>query len=197
MHARRRFGILDALILIAFTALGIAGCKASGLSIWRQLPRSVFGSQEEYLHDTRIFALIVLFRFLSFLLVAWTFSFLVLRYRNPRPSFRRLGHSPGTAACLTVFVVLTVSFGARLAWWIPWSYFVAARAGFDGDGFGELCYEEVKLLCGNAGPAIIATWFILGVMRSIRLERDWVEVFGLILVLGWAALLFEGLTSLL
>jgi hypothetical protein len=193
MHAARRFGILDALMLIAFTALGLAWCKASGVSPWQETSRSPF--DEDNLNSTYVLSFAVLCHFLSLLLVAWTFVFPLLRFRKPRPSFRRLGRSPGTAACLTVLIVLAVSFVVTLAWWISRSY-VWGSVGNDDPGLFEVCYEDVKNLCVQAGPAIIAIWSILGVIRKIRLERDWVEVFGFILALGWILLRFEGIITL-
>lgn len=105
MTPKRRFHILDALIFVASTAVGLAWSAAWArgwwkLSEWDAINAQAFG------------------RFFTFFLLSWTLAFPLVRIRSPRQSVRRLGRSPGTAACLTVLVVLVLNLVEALTSWV-------------------------------------------------------------------------------
>jgi hypothetical protein len=193
-QAKRHFGMLDAMILVAFTALGFAWCKAYWLGV-PPPPPSPFDLDLDVEQAPAAwpwsfhFSVATLSRFSSYCIAAWTIAFLALRIRKPRARLSRLCRSLGTAACFTVLIVLAVGFAARLTAWAflftPLAVEQARRMEFI-----ELLDDLAGMLSSSAGPAIIATWGVLRLGRRLRLERDWVEVFGLVLAFGWILLVW-------
>jgi hypothetical protein len=136
------------------------------------------------------------FRYLSLFLVVWTIAFCLTRAKQPRPPFRRLVRSPGTAASIAVLMVLIIQYaiwgiknGMEQTWikehWVE----ELAASGWKmelANAFGVM-----KEVCGVAGVAILASWLILGLGRACRVRWDWVERFGVVLGLGWILILFE------
>lgn len=238
MPTKRRFHILDAIILVAFTAVGMALCVAFDrleAQLLQALPPpapppaplpplppaplplappefvSPFGDHVPTLPpgvDAQSASLIptpppvvaarsadpfplrvhTYCRYLTLLLIAWGFAFLVLRLRKPRPRLRRLFRSPGAAACLTVFVMLIVTFAEFLTTWLL--SVVRPLNGFSVDWTDETMdiAESVGI---QAAPAIIAIWVVLALNRGLQLGRDWLELCGLLVAAGWILLLFE------
>ena len=114
---RRTFTLLDAIVLVAATALGFAWVRSNwyfeeihGLMHWLQEAPGMLGP----------------------LLVVWTIATVVLRLVPPRPPLRRLVLQPGFAACGSVafaFMIQALGYlGYDFARYrgIPWYLF---RAG--------------------------------------------------------------------
>ena len=108
----------------------------------------------------------------------------------PRPSLRRLGQSPGTSACLTVLIVFVLglvevltSWGLAVIWLRLKHQDVATAT--------EVLLEVTKQSSIRVGPSIVAIWLILALIHRFRLQRDWIELLGLILSIGWIVLIFE------
>jgi hypothetical protein len=174
---QRRFHILGALILVAATALGIAWSVMRARGWWEPTQWLVIS-----VHD--------FYELLVFFLVPWTLAFLILRIRTPRPSLRRLGQSPGTSACLTVLIVFVLglvevltSWGLAVIWLRLKHQDVATAT--------EVLLEVTKQSSIRVGPSIVAIWLILALIHRFRLQRDWIELLGLILSIGWIVLIFE------
>ena len=75
---KRAFHVGDAFILAAFTVMGIVSCRVFDRPAWSFLPG--FGPRfyrTEMWHRVH--------GWLSFFLLSWTFAFIVLRWRKPRP----------------------------------------------------------------------------------------------------------------
>lgn len=93
-EVRRRFTVLDAMILVFATALGLAVCRAD---------RHVFnrGSWSSI-------------NLLTFIVAPWTVSVTVMRLLDPRPALRSLLKQPGTITSLiaTVFIVAQAAYHA-------------------------------------------------------------------------------------
>ena len=106
--ADRKFTLLDAVILLAATAIGLAGVREYFDMLFTQsfrLPSGGWTPGAILGHIPRV--LEILFP----LLVAWTPAVLVLRLRRPRPVLRRLFLQPGASACgaITLALVLGLS----------------------------------------------------------------------------------------
>jgi hypothetical protein len=105
VRINRRFQMTDAIVLVAATACGLAGCRfvmwstKSGLDdIFSALP------DETLLQTSRIVAL-GLIPIESIMLLSWTTAILLLRLGPVRPRQRALWCQPGFLACVaTVFV---------------------------------------------------------------------------------------------
>jgi hypothetical protein len=172
---KRNFNILDAVVLVAATAVGIAGVVAI-----ERRPRSPFdgpASLAERVHESC--------GNLTFLLLAWGLAFLLLRLRSPRPRLRRLFRSPGAAACATVFVVMFVELALKV---ISWQVDEIPILG----GMSMGCLYKLRAIGnGEAGAAIIAIWVVLVLSRGLKLNRDWLEIFGCLLAGAWILLMLH------
>jgi hypothetical protein len=101
----RKFSILDAMILVAASALGLALIRflyATGRYLSMGRPWYAFVAQ--YTVEATV----------PFL-ITWTLAFLVLRLRQPRPRLRRLLRQPGMVACGAA--VVAIAF--EVLWVLP------------------------------------------------------------------------------
>ncbi len=101
----RRLSILDVLVLIGATALGLGWMRSSMETIraWHDTP--------DYPRDAWRTGLC------GFLIV-WAAALLILRLRPPWPRFRRTARRPGTAVCAAVLMVAAIqlALGLEEAW---------------------------------------------------------------------------------
>jgi hypothetical protein len=189
MAVKRSFNILDAIVLVASTAVGMALCIGHARIVETRAnfdppPPPGFVS----VYDSLPFRVHSFCGYLTLLLFAWSIGFLLLRIRSPRARLRRLFRSPGAAACLAVFVYFIVrSADAMMTWLVN---VVRPLDGYSVDWVEETLASPQQLGV-EAGPAIAAVWAILALSRGIRFTRDWLEIFGLLLAFGWFLLLFE------
>src|SRR5258707_28670 len=105
----RNFSIFDALILVAVTAVGFAwwrGLEPFGFFHGSLDAISLAGSLRGRLYRAS-WGLLELYP----LVVAWTFGWLLLRLRSPRPKLRRMARQPGFAAECAVLAALAVQVG--------------------------------------------------------------------------------------
>lgn len=195
---QRKFTILDAMVLVAATALGLAW--------WRLLgPEGYF---HYYIgHGTLLTEISTVGpgrwsvagwwwrRLLNLpmafypVLVTSTLALLGLRLASPRPRFRRLARQPGFAACVAVMLAffakilelvgaqfvfgsLTVFLDGRLLI----NYF---RAG-NGLTFPHMC---ISILL-----AMVAVWGTLWATGGFRPEKSWIDRFGRVLGTLWIVL---------
>jgi hypothetical protein len=202
MTLRRKFTIVDALALVASAALGLAWCisysrflKVEDARVPPPLPPMY---QEEALvtaaesngagtiarfPDSPSMRVHLYCRFFSFFLVVWTLTFLFLRMRKPRARLRLLGSYCGTSACVAVLMVLLSETARALS--IHGAYAAMRIARPLGP---EEWYGTVEYVSGTAGQAVVATWCVLALIRRFRLDRSWIEIFGLVLGAAWIIL---------
>lgn len=111
---RRTFTVLDALILIAVTAVGLVW--------WRILARSSLVHDSLTSHFSagplrEQFRNVLLLVFDIYpLMVAWTFGLLLLRLRDPRPRLLRMARQPRFVAECAVLMALAVTVGELAGW---------------------------------------------------------------------------------
>jgi len=109
----RKFNLLDAMILIAATAAGLALLRtflASG--------RFFLGSPFQRRFESCVLSGIeAAYPFL----VMWTLALVILRLRQPRPRIRRLIRQPGMAACSVASMMLIVQLLGIVPFEIVWS----------------------------------------------------------------------------
>ena len=184
MTKKRNFNILDTVVLVAAMAVGIAGGRAfsslviprarSPFDAWPPTGRELLA---ERIHEACNYS--------AFILFALGLAFLLLRLRKPRPRQRRLWHSPGAAACFTVSVVVLVNVLRSGTVWLIWIL-------RDWDDLSvDWIFDVQTLAIKQAGAATLAIWLVLIVSRVMKLTRDWLEAFGLLVASGWILLLIE------
>lgn len=164
--ARRRFTIIDGMVLIAAMAAGL------GLTRLTQVPDFAVGRLQT-LSQTRRFA----HRMISLEPCALCFStaLVVLRFFEPRPPRRRLFRRWGTVACLAAAISpLTAAWPALL---------IAQRAGVPplGPVWEALVFTQVI----QCGAAVAVAWLTLWLAGLRRARRDWIDTSGLALGVYW------------
>jgi len=182
---KRRINFVDALVLTAFTAVGLFWC----LFYFRdQTLRDFFWNRVCHVP--------------MFMLAAWTVAFAPLRLRQPRPCVRRLCRRLGTASCVYVIVLLVVWYAMRAALWLAWFSIPDGQLAAEGverpltsDPSGELFIMPIIQTQVYAGAGVIATWTLLALTGARRPNDDWVEAFGTALGVGWILLLFADAAS--
>lgn len=173
--ATRRFTLLDALVLIAALAVGLAST------------RSVFGNVDfvEYLRRDLLswpaggWTLKELYGrgfVVDCLLAPWLVSLslahCILYLIPPRPPWRRTRRRVGfLTSSIVVFVAATLAISLVTCWW-------ASRKP------GVPYMEELIAMWGvTMAPAVSAFWLALALSGRWRAERSWLDRLGR--VLGW------------
>jgi len=156
----RKFGILDAMILVAATAAGCALLRAMSLPRLDGLPRTAFIAQAGVQAAVPF-------------LVTLTPALFILRLRRPRPRWRRLARQPGMVACCVATLILIfgilhiIPINPSLLRSLP----VSPR--------GSIFFR------GDAGFGVAGAWLILALGGCWRPEPRWIDRFGRALGLAW------------
>jgi hypothetical protein len=174
LRARRKATILDAMILVA--------AVAGGLALSRQMFQvyaiegNWFGRVAEGL--VRVSAV------LPFLMTL-TPAVLLMRLRRPRPRWQRMFRQPGVAACAAAMGPVTLAW-ARIAYldWHPPG--PALAFAFDWAwGPGTVVWH-----CGiDAGLWVLAAWLALSLSGRRRTERGGIDRLGRVVGAGWLLVL--------
>jgi hypothetical protein len=179
----RRFTLLDAMILVAATAVGIALSKAWPGPETYEVSLAIFGpkllrSLGPVTH--RIIA--------SWPIVAiWTAALIALRLRRPRPASRRLFAPPGIAACVVALVVMLLK-------WLECGGYVVLHNDWVRNvrDISPLSLSRV-ILDATASPVIgygvAAVWASLALARRWRPEPGWIDRAGRVVGLLWIVLI--------
>jgi hypothetical protein len=177
---------MDALILIAATAIGLAW--------WRILkPDGIFhdslgsissvGSLREKLNC-------VLWVVVDFypMVVVWTFGLLLLRLRSPRPRMRRIARQPGFATECAVLAALAVTVGELAGWMIAGSglrFFLILTVR--GQGLREVLDNGLRFdeTIQQVAAAVVSVWGVMFLGRVLRPEKSWIDRLGRVLGVLW------------
>ena len=160
----RRFSLLDAMVLIAATAVGLTIDRV----FWSDM-HGWDGAVLKHFRDLTSAGII-----LSVPLVAmWTVATLALQLRRPRYRLRRMLRRQGTAACCAATVALAL--GAVLV--------ICATRGTP-VSFGS------RLIMGYglpvmAGGAVTAVWTVSLIAREYQAASDWTDRLGRVIGLYW------------
>jgi hypothetical protein len=159
-HPKRRFTLLDAMILVAASAIALAAYRAMQPEV-RERDEPIVGSWA--------------------LLTSLSLAILFLRLKPPRPVVRRLMSRPGDAACAASLLATASTGFLYLVVFINWKLFSSS-------GIGPSDAPIICVLAN--GPAVMATWFIMALGRRWRPERDWIGLLGRALAVGWVLVFF-------
>jgi hypothetical protein len=185
---RRRFRLLDVMILVAATAMACGLTLAmeritQGQLSWAAVPELLSGESGPFsgLSPTFFF---IMATFLVTLLtlpfaVIWTLAMIPLRFISPRPRLRRIVRQPGAMALIAAGVGIAIA-GIHVA-----TVFFILGSGALG---GSLL---ILVLMGGAlsypGLAVFVTWMTLLAGRRWRAEREWVDRLGRVFGAYWIA----------
>lgn len=170
----RKFVLLDAIILIASTALGCALLRWSNFDFWSafdpvQLNKEPFLGG--YLEVLRLS-----YRFSSPFLAAWSLALIVARIRPPRPERRRLFRQPGLVATSTAMLAVIAESIWLIAQSISRNEPLRLSVAFMG------CMHFCAF-------SVAGGWLTLALGGRWRAEPDWVDRGGRLVGAGWLGVL--------
>ena len=170
----RKFGLLDAMILVGAAAAGAPSIRPF-LLYGRGMPdffREFFPALGPFVYTAYSDEVV---KFLEPWLASWTLAFLAIRLRKPRPRFRRLMRQPGMVACVAATVVMAV--GAALA---------TAVIGTVGIPPLEDFYLKIlPPLFDSAAIAVVAVWSAMALARRWKPEPGWIDRMGRVIGALW------------
>lgn len=182
----RRFRVLDAMILVAATAVGCAlvnGISAisNGESSWQNIYKEVTDLLQGQAPAGWLFtAMGIAAEFTVFLVspivAMWGVALIPIRLTGPRPRWRRLARQPGlTAAC-----------AATLAASLIGSYFLSKLLvpsnQYLGVGWTLVIAQDL------IGMAVLAAWMTLILGGRWRAEPSWIDRLGRLIGAFWILL---------
>lgn len=176
--SRRSFGLADAMILIAATALALA---------WLRKPLEY---RVTFIRDGRIIENLRPSTLVGAAFAAmWCVGVLAIRLRPPRPAGPEWRRRPGFVACLAAFAGGLAKLAALLIWG------ASVKFRF------ETWYVPSILgqLIEPAAMAVAGAWLALVLVGTWHRERTWIDNLGIAVgvawitldVLAWAALCLE------
>jgi hypothetical protein len=169
--ARRRFTLLDVMILVAAVAFGAARSR------WYHQQQASLSGFVRLPWPLPIGAEVAPF------LMAATIALFVMRLRQPRPRWRRLVRQPGTAACLAGIFTLAMGGLDALHMLIGWLT--------GGPSFTYITYTlggHLYGFCVGFGAAVALVWLTMAVLGCRRPEKSWIDRAGRFL--GWGAIAY-------
>lgn len=177
--AIRRFTVLDATVLIAATAAGLA------------VIRSLTGCQELILVSSRFqppginAAVLYRMRTLAFwpapFLTAWTLALLTLSMRGPRPTLRRIARRPGTAVGLALVLSLIKNV---IIYGKDFIRALQAASPTSGRG-GNWSYFFWSDVAARTGFFVLVAWSTLAMSGRWSARADWHDRLGRIIGICW------------
>jgi hypothetical protein len=173
----RDFQLLDAMILIAATAVGFAVTKLYDERTGYHLISPAPDDHNEL--DVSTYLSWGL-RLMTPTVGMWTLAFAVLRLRYPRPRFRRLFRQPGMAGCATVLIVPPVFVG-----WKILGMMLRAEGEFVGQGIGYWLPGTCEESLFWVGSSVVAVWVNLALSRRCVSEPSWIDRMGRMLACFW------------
>ncbi len=167
---RRRFTLIDAMVLIAATAVALVAIRyIDDLDL-------LGASRAGWTFEGVWLAALGLHWILTPLLITWSLALWVLRLRQPRPRLRRLFRQPGMAATtvilLSVVLLLFKLFGMIAI------VCLANPSAFGTSGGGlpfEVLFVYSRQYLGALGDALLAVWLVLWLARAWRCEASWID----------------------
>ena len=186
----RRFTLIDAMTLIAATAVALAwphfthGGLFDLINLFEMAPgcrpprRAVIEQVARLMTFPTPFAL------------SWSLALIVLRLRQPRPGPRRLSRQPGLIACCAASLVYAVELvGLSIA-----CVLASRRLGpqFPVTGTGLLAHVSFLIEISTAGApgfAVLACWAMLAAGRRWSPEPGWIDRTGRLIGAWWIALI--------
>jgi hypothetical protein len=198
---RRRFRLLDAMILVAATALACALMlwmerASEGAFSWSGIPELIidYAHQPPVTIDNHIRLMDVWKGTTVLLLILtlpcftlWTLALIPIRLLAPRPRFRRLASQPGWSA--------TIAFGVAALFMMIQSLTIGVISGWNLnleslDEKSSLALSLLVAAPSYPGFAVLVSWLSLLVGRRWHAQRSWIDRLGRLLGVYWVAVSF-------
>ena len=189
----RPFQISDALVLVAATGLGLAGCRF-WLSASKNGWDALWPTGAEPMPKRLWLAALGAIPISSILLLSWTAAVFWLRLRDPRPRRRQLWCQPGFLACVAAvyfFAWKCVGVGLLAAAEV----LTASPTPLPKINYGDLVKELAFMLLSshfapqaNVGAAVLLLWLVTWASGRCRPEPSWVDRSGRVLGAVWVCI---------
>lgn len=200
MPLARRFTFIDAIILMAATAVGLGLAKEYSKDLLFFLQHNRSGPWKSWpgiLVSTMLRGMVATLPFG----MAWTLGGLTLRLRQPRPAWRRLARQPGLVACLVAPLPVMLSIvGHTVSYFLEFytNFITPARLssppfithGLPGftDGlpmFWSGLFSGSIFIVPQIGLAVAVAWMVLAMSGRCRPESSWIDRLGRALGVYW------------
>jgi hypothetical protein len=175
----RRFQVLDAMVLVAATAVGLGAAE----SLIRLLGGR-FPPDEVTPHMALRETVVRVVARLGCLIMSWALALIVLRLRPPRPALRELGARPGFAACLAILLnglILTSIVCGDRGFERPLFAFGLYGVLISDFSYGAFVSDVVEPISHARVVAIV--WTVLALSGARTSEANWIDRAGR--ALGW------------
>jgi hypothetical protein len=175
----RRFGVGDALILVAALGIGLSAIRdrmrtfpsrtARWTNDYRRFRAELAGPAPMDVEDYRFTVKSLIFyvsdegkTWLISTLVGLTSVQVIMRLRRPRPDRDTLSRQPGFLGCCAAMIGLAFDRG-----WVPYLR------------FGSLVFPILTAL------GVVIAWALLFVLRRWQSEKSWLDRLGVAVGVGW------------
>ncbi len=179
MTPRRRMGLQDAMLIVVAFSLSLYWVRAEnmqgkGISFGRP-PSELF----TYVMTSRNWL-----NFGFMFLCPLTLCLAALRFRRPRPSFRRLLKQPGLVACLASSLGF-LPFASKMI--LEYALRASIPCNWPGGlDFGEdYSNFEMGHAASQAGLVVAGAWLTLWLGRRWQAEPSWIDLAGRFVGVGW------------
>jgi hypothetical protein len=181
----RPFTVLDAIVLVAATAVGTAVMRHDGWDRF-ELLKLAFGPAATIKSSWEMFRVTacVILGFQP-LLLTLTLAFLILRLLRPRPPLRRLARQPGFAAACGVTLISLIDFLGRIPAWFEWWFIYSLSDLYE----SYIQSYDYFFSLEPWGAAVAAVWVVMALGQSGRPEPSWIDRGGRALGVVWLLLL--------
>jgi hypothetical protein len=205
----RRFTLLDAMVLLAATAVGLTMAVDYGETSLEENILFRYGTGEDdrpyfpvrpwggWTIAKLLYCSPRAAQILPPFLVAWSAALLVLRMVRPRPEVRGLFTQPGVTACVVSLAASAIGITARV---LKNYYRCVMTAWGEIDSPFYMLDCAFPIVASYAAFGVVVTWGILGAGRRLDAEPTWIDRFGraigvlwVVVVLGDVAIDMEDL----
>jgi hypothetical protein len=168
---RRRFTLLDAMILVAFSALAMPIYRA-------ELPVIQTTELDTSDNGFGVAALLIaiLWACITPVVLTWSIAVAVLRQIRPRPALRALSRQPGAFAMSVIAPLVLVVTPVHL---------LNTLLIESGTALGYHIFLLMIVLPKLAGGAVAGVWLALWASGRFDRVTDWVDGFGRVLCVYW------------
>lgn len=185
---RRPFRLLDAMSLVAATAVGLGLARGMQDPLWSQTNMTVVdGSVGAVLHAAARWTILGLPMIMSL-----TLAVLLMALQRPRPGFGSLMRRPGTAACGAAALAMAIGAANMMAL-LAVVRVKQSMGPYEPDRLAVVLVDclihGVPLDCGMPGLAVTVAWATLALTGQWHREPHWLDRAGRRLGLAWIVLM--------
>jgi len=167
---RRKFTLIDAIVLIAATAIGLVPIRYAYASGFFSVSAEVSAYEWYWLFAVGSYPVVVP------ILVAWSFALCALRLLQPRPRLRRLFRQPGMAATSAILLTLLLTV-LKLCGSCGLNNLIYDQIIKTSDE--RIVFETLYVVTSTQLSAlcdtVLAIWMVLSLARFWRPEPSWID----------------------